>query len=95
MTIEGFLPIGSVVLLEESTHRVMIIGYCQQLLTDETEKVYDYVSCLYPEGFLSPDKNLLFDHNQIAKIYSVGYQDDEQFAFEEKLIEAIEQYHNS
>jgi hypothetical protein len=95
MKIDGLLPIGSVVLLEESTHRVMVIGYYQQLLDGEDAKIFDYVSCLYPEGFLSAEQNLLFDHGQIAKVYSVGYQDDMQFAFVEKIQEAVASYRES
>ncbi len=30
---------------------------------------------------ITPEKNLLFDHDNIQKIYSIGYTDDEQKNF--------------
>ena len=90
--LSGFLPIGSVVLLENSTKRVMIIGVLQQQIKDDGEKViWDYSGCFYPEGYMGPDKCFLFNNDQIAKIYSVGYQDEEQFAFKEKADEMWKQ----
>ncbi len=88
MKIEGLLPVGSVVLLHQGKHRVMIIGYCQKLLS-QPDKIYDYVGCLFPEGFISAEKNYLFNREQIEKVYHVGYQSDGQFAFAEKMEEAI------
>ena len=53
MTINGLLPIGSVVLLKNSTKRVMISGVAQVSTDGGDEKVYDYTGVLYPEGFMS------------------------------------------
>lgn len=78
------LPIGSVVLLQNANKRVMILGYCQYK-ADEMSYIYDYIGCTYPEGFLSADKMILFDHKQIQHIYALGFQNDEQFAFTEWL----------
>ena len=86
MIINGLLPIGSVVLLKNSTKRVMIIGVCQKL----NDVIYDYAGCFYPEGFLSADKNFLFNKDQLDKLYFIGYQDDEQLAFKEKADALIE-----
>lgn len=88
MKIEGLLPVGSVVLLREGNHRLMIIGYCQKLLS-QPDRVFDYVGCLFPEGFISAEKNYLFNRDQIDKVYHVGYQSDGQFAFAEKMENAI------
>lgn len=78
--LDGLLPIGTVTLLKNSTKRIMIIGVCQ-LEADDPTKVWDYVGCPFPEGFLGPDTTYLFNNEQIDKIYAVGYQDEEQFAF--------------
>ncbi|MCL1897176.1 MAG: DUF4176 domain-containing protein [Clostridiales bacterium] len=80
----GLLPIGSVVLLQESSKRVMIIGVCQKLAEDGGERIWDYSGCVYPEGYMGPDKTYLFNGDQIERIFSIGYQDEEQFAFKEK-----------
>ncbi|MCI8950291.1 MAG: DUF4176 domain-containing protein [Lachnospiraceae bacterium] len=85
---ERTLPIGSVVLLKNATKRVMILGYSRYQAGDQT-KVYDYCGCTYPEGFVSPDKTAVFDHDQIAQIYALGYQNDEQIAFRQRLEQVL------
>lgn len=84
---EGLLPIGTVVLLKNSKKRVMIIGVLQKQIKEGKEVVWDYSACLYPEGFMGPDKTFLFNADQIEKVFAVGYQDQEQFAFKEKIDE--------
>ena len=90
MNINGLLPVGSVVLLKNSTKRVVIIGVCQGVATEEGQKVYDYVGCPFPEGFMSADKNFLFNTDQIEKLFFIGYQDDEALAFKEKADALLE-----
>lgn len=75
-----YLPLGSVVLMNGGRKRVMITGYVVK--SPEMEgKVFDYVGCIWPEGMISSDKNLMFDHKDIAKIFAIGYTDDEQKKF--------------
>ena len=82
----GLLPIGSVVLLNNSTKKAMIIGFCQKEASGESEdKIWDYAGCLYPEGYLGPNQVYLFNGDQIDKIFSIGYQDEEQFEFKTKV----------
>lgn len=81
----GLLPIGTVVLLKNSTKRIMIIGVLQKQLKDGTEVIWDYSAVLYPEGFMGPDRTFLFNHDQIEQVFAVGYQDEEQFAFKDKV----------
>jgi hypothetical protein len=69
------LPIGSVVLLRESTKRIMIVGLLQKQSGDE--KIWDYSACLYPEGILDPDRLFLFNHSQIDTLFFMGFQDGE------------------
>lgn len=78
-----YLPIGSVVLLKDSKKRIMIIGVKQKQVN--SEKVWDYSACLYPEGIIDPDRLFLFDSEQIERLYFVGLQDGEGLAFLEKL----------
>ena len=82
------LPIGSVVLLNNGTKRVMITGF-YSIASNDPNKVYDYCGCMYPEGVLSSEQNLLFDHNQIAKLVYMGYKDDEEKDFKKKLGELV------
>lgn len=83
-----FLPVGSVVMLKGGSKRVMIAGYLAIDNNDES-KVYDYSGCLYPEGFLSSNETLLFDHEQIDKVYFEGLKDEEQELFMKQLNEIV------
>lgn len=85
---EKYLPIGSVVLLENGTKRLMITGFCV-VPNDDKTRVYDYSGCLYPEGVISSEQIALFNHDQIKTIYAIGYSDDEEKQFKEKLIDAL------
>lgn len=84
MKITGILPIGSVLMLKNSTHRVMITGYAQRKL-DDPEKVFDYAGCAFPEGVIGPDKTFLFNHDQIETLHALGYVDGESQAFMAKI----------
>lgn len=74
---EKFLPIGTVVMLEGGTKRVMITGFCG-IAEGDKSKIWDYSGCLYPEGFLSSNQTCLFDHEQIKEIHHLGLADDEE-----------------
>ena len=85
---EKYLPIGTVVLLKGATKRLMIAGYCA-VDQEKKDEMWDYSGCMYPEGFLSSTQSFLFDHSQIAKIYSLGFKDNEEEEFQQKLNEYI------
>ena len=85
---EKYLPIGSVVLLEGDTKRLMITGFCSSVDDDE-QKEYDYSGCLYPEGLISLDEIYLFDHDQIGQINFIGYESEEEQEFKKILIETL------
>ncbi len=72
---KDLLPIGSVVLLEGGTKTLMITGYKMKEKPEDT-KVYDYVACPFPEGFMEQIYSL-FDGSQIKDVLFVGYQNDE------------------
>ena len=84
-----YLPLGSVVLMKEAKKRVMITGYAVKS-PDSGEKVWDYIGCLWPEGMISSDKNLMFDHDKIHQIFAIGYTDDEQKSFMRMLDKATQ-----
>ena len=88
---KGFLPIGSVVLLKGGTKKVMITGFCS-IDNDNTEKVYDYTGCLYPEGILNSNELRLFDNSQIDKVFYRGFEDEEQESFQKILNDVMTEY---
>ena len=85
---EKFLPVGSVVLLEGATKRLMITGFCTMDAANQSV-MYDYSGCLYPEGMISSDETALFNHDQIIEVYHVGFSDEEEVSFKQKLNELI------
>ncbi|HIR49081.1 MAG TPA: DUF4176 domain-containing protein [Candidatus Faecimonas gallistercoris] len=93
MQAEKYLPIGTVVMLKGGKKRAMIIGFCCSNNGD-TSKIYDYAGCLYPEGTLSSDKTLLFNHEQIDKIYYLGLSDEEEKNFKTRLNQFLVEINN-
>lgn len=85
---EKFLPIGTVVMLKGGKKRLMITGFCM-IDKKNSAKMFDYSGCLYPEGVVSTDQTALFDHEQIEKIYFVGYSDQEENTFKTQLKTAL------
>lgn len=84
MNYEKYLPIGSVVMLKNGTKRLMVTGYGIVPNDDET-KIYDYCGCLFPEGVLDTEEVAVFNHDQIEKIYCIGFKDEEQEKFMQEL----------
>ncbi len=87
---EKYLPVGTVVLLQNGTKRVMINGFCT-MDASNPDVIYDYSGVLFPEGSLSSDQALLFDHTQIVRVDHIGLQDDEEKEFKNKLNMLVEQ----
>lgn len=78
-----YLPIGSVIRLKGGTKKIMICGRLQEHM--DNHKVYDYCACLYPEGILDPNELYLFHDKDIDKVFFIGYQTEEEFAFRDIL----------
>ena len=85
MTIPDIMSLGSVVMLKGGQKRVMVYGRVQR--EAGTDRIWDYVGCLFPEGHVSQELNFLFDHDQIDKISFIGFQDEEELAFADYLRE--------
>lgn len=97
---EKFLPAGTVVMLKGGTKRVMINGFCA-IDPAQPKVMFDYSGVLSPEGALSSDQALLFNHDQIKDIIHMGLEDDEFKKFNlrmkmllEKLQETSNQQNN-
>lgn len=88
MNYEKFLPIGTVVMLKNGTKRVMITGFLTTP-NDNPNMTYDYTGCLYPEGVLTSEQTMVFNHDQIAQIYFLGFVDDEEKNFKQQLNEIL------
>lgn len=91
---EKFLPVGSVVLLNGGTKKIMITGFCT-MISDEPDSMFDYCGCLYPEGIIRSDQNCVFNHDQISEIFFMGYESDEEKKFKENLNSALKEENKS
>ncbi|WP_077596324.1 DUF4176 domain-containing protein [Oceanobacillus kimchii] len=79
------LPIGSIVYLKEGTSKLMILNRAPILPTENEEQkdvMYDYSGCIYPQG-LDPNNVLYFNEENIDKVVSEGYKDEEEERFQE------------
>ena len=91
MNEKTFLPIGSVVLLKGGKKKIMITGYCMKI-KEEPDKIYDYNGCVFPEGVLKSNITSVFDHDQIDKIFYVGYRNEESEPFFTNMKEQLKAY---
>ena len=85
--LDKYLPVGSIVLLNGGTKRLMITGYCMQ--TEERPgEIFDYSGCVYPEGMIRSDITLIFNHSQIKELFHSGYLDEDGIKLREELLKA-------
>lgn len=86
------LPLGTVVSLYQNNTKLMIVGYLQK--TPNDDKIWDYTAVIYPNGFISPNRMIVFDNIQIEKKFLIGYNNLESLAFlkeiESKVSDSVE-----
>ncbi|MBQ9072545.1 MAG: DUF4176 domain-containing protein [Bacilli bacterium] len=83
---EKYLPLGSIVSLKNSKIKLIIIGYCKNLSIYK-EKKCDYIATIYPIGIINLRESLFFNHEQIDKIFYIGYKDETFIKMNEMLWE--------
>lgn len=67
--LEKYMPIGSVVKIKELGKFLMIVGFDY----NNNNQKYDYIACEYPYGISMKYGYYNFNHEDIQKIYFVGY----------------------
>ena len=48
------------------------------------------MGCIYPSGVISTDNTFLFNHDQIEKLFFIGYNDEEWEFFNSGLKNVVE-----
>jgi hypothetical protein len=86
---KDLLPVGSVVLLNGADKRLMIYGVLQ--LNPEDGVQYDYLGCLYPEGYVGLEQTYLFNSDDIQNVEFVGFASDEHQQFVERLAQILQE----
>lgn len=72
MSSTPFLPLGTIVILKGTLKKLMIVNRAN--IVDE--KYFDYGATLYPEGLIDNDL-AYFNHDDILKVVSEGFSDDD------------------
>lgn len=80
---DKYMPIGSVVKIQDSYKNYMIIGFNYNL----NNRSYDYLACEYPFGIDSNHQSKVFDHNQIEKVFHIGFVNNQEKKFKSDLLE--------
>lgn len=80
-----YYPIGTVVMLKNGTHPIMIYGRKQ--LQAGNDFIWDYVACLYPEGNIEEDYTFFFQKEEISEVLHLGLQG----VLEDKMLKILNQ----
>ncbi|MCM1244430.1 MAG: DUF4176 domain-containing protein [Roseburia sp.] len=90
---KNLLPIGSVVRLKEGMKYLMLIGILQE---DEEGNSYDYIACVFPEGYIDEETFFLFNHEDIEEVEFLGCVNAQTQSFFETLRQQglLEDMHN-
>ena len=67
-----YYPIGTVVTLVNGNRPLMIYGRKQ--IQNESDILWDYVACFYPEGNMGDAYNVFFQDEEINKVLHNGYE---------------------
>ena len=81
----NYLPIGSVVQLQNGDTKVMILNQFSIYNNRGTIGYFDYSACLYPSGN-TDNQVYFFNHENIDKIWFEGYIDEAEEQLQEKFI---------
>lgn len=84
---QELLPIGSIVLLKDGKKTVMIYGRKQKM--KNSGQIFDYLGCLYPEGYISPAYSFVFNHEQITRVVFRGMVNDEEMRFVDEVLSKV------
>ncbi|WP_252216969.1 DUF4176 domain-containing protein [Clostridium sp. CMCC3677] len=80
------LPLGSIITVEGSNKTLMIMGRVASIKGKDSNIVYDYAGCIYPEGNINIDTNYAFNREDISKVYFKGYEDEKEIKYNKQLI---------
>ena len=80
-----FVPIGTIVTVDFVEQAVMIYGRKQQ--QEDKNEIWDYVACPYPQGHLSDETNVFFNHDQIQQIIFKGFESEGEVTLRQEIFE--------
>lgn len=82
---KGYLPIGSVVLLDKTPKKIIVIGIAQVFEQGDDVFEFDYVGVPFPEGFLGLERTVVFQKSDITDVVFRGYENKEYQVLMERI----------
>lgn len=83
-----YLPIGSVVIMDDGNVPLMIQGYA--FTSKDGTYVYDYCGSTYPNGFEGMESSYCFDQKDVSEVLHIGYLGEGSEEFMTRLDEQME-----
>lgn len=82
ITNQDWLPVGTVVKLQDGERPVMISGF--MAMDSNTGRLWDYMGYPFPEGYQTGE-DFFFDKQMIVEIYQIGLLNSTGCAFQAYL----------
>jgi len=79
---KNLIPLGSIVLLNGGTKKIMIIVRGAQAEINGGEHLFDYAGCLYPIGFAT-NELIYFNAENVAEVIFDGFTDKEEQEYQQ------------
>ncbi len=86
-----YLPLGSVVYLNNGTKKLMIVGRGLLLNNEGEVNYFDYSGVTYPEG-IQGDSMAYFQHESVKKVVFTGFTDLDDEVTVDKINNFIESH---
>ena len=86
-----YLPLGSIVYLENGTKKLVIVSRALVMRSGDGFLYFDYGGVPYPEGLVD-DKIAYFQHENIHKVVFEGYHDLDEEATVDKINLFVERH---
>ena len=87
----SILSLGTVVCLENSDVKLMIIGRGSETIYQNERVYFDYTAVTIPRGLVKPDEIIFFNHDKVDKIIYEGYCDDEELNFKKEYAKIVQE----
>lgn len=89
-TQQELLPLGSIVTIEGTERKLMIVGRALGVKTDDGgEELYDYAAVVYPFGIIG-DALLYMNHDAVRAVVFKGFEDEEDVEMRTSISEVLE-----
>ncbi len=86
---KDLLPIGSIVRIKGGERNLMICG--RIMARTNSDEIYDYVGCLYPEGIVDPSNLYFFNREGIDECVYRGYEGQEELDFRHNILDTLDE----